>query len=41
LSGPERFPPAIGGLIRGELERVVATLGISKDVFEQASKSVA
>jgi len=41
LSGTERFPPAIGALVRGELVRVVEMLGISKGVFEQASKSLA
>jgi aminopeptidase N len=28
-------------LMRAELERIVATPGLSKDVFEQASKSLA
>jgi aminopeptidase N len=36
-----RFNEAQGGLMRAELERIVAQPGISKDVFEQASKSLA
>ena len=35
-----RFDPARAGLMRQELERIVATPGISKDLFEQASKSL-
>jgi len=37
----KRFEPARAELMRGELERIVATPGLSKDVFEQASKSLA
>ncbi len=36
-----RFEPARAALMRAELERVVASLGLSKDVFEQVSKSLA
>jgi len=35
-----RFVAPYGELMRGELERVVGTPGLSKDVFEQASKSL-
>jgi len=35
-----RFDPARSTLMRAELERIVATPGISKDLFEQASKSL-
>ena len=36
-----RFEPKRAELMRAELERIVATPGLSKDVFEQASKSLA
>jgi aminopeptidase N len=36
-----RFEPARAQLMRAELERMVRTPGLSKDVFEQASKSLA
>ena len=36
-----RFDAARQDLMKAELERIVATLGLSKDVFEQASKSLA
>lgn len=36
-----RFGEGRGALIRAELERIVAKPGLSKDVFEQASKSLA
>jgi aminopeptidase N len=36
-----RFGPERQALMRGELERIVATPGLSKEVFEQASKSLA
>jgi aminopeptidase N len=36
-----RFEPTRAKLMRAELERIVATPGLSKDVFEQASKSLA
>ncbi|HEU0100067.1 MAG TPA: aminopeptidase N [Allosphingosinicella sp.] len=35
-----RFDPARQDLMKAELERIVATGGLSKDVFEQASKSL-
>jgi aminopeptidase N len=35
-----RFDEARGALMRAELERIVATPGLSKDMFEQASKSL-
>ncbi|HET9427390.1 MAG TPA: aminopeptidase N, partial [Allosphingosinicella sp.] len=35
-----RFDEKRAGLMRAELERIVATPGLSKDVFEQASKSL-
>jgi aminopeptidase N len=36
----KRFDAARAGLMRAELERIVATAGLSKDVYEQASKSL-
>ena len=36
-----RFEPRRAALMREALERIVATPGLSKDVFEQASKSLA
>jgi aminopeptidase N len=35
-----RFDEARQALMRGELERIVATPGLSKDVLEQAGKSL-
>ena len=35
-----RYDPARQALMRGELERVLARPGISRDVFEIASKSL-
>jgi aminopeptidase N len=35
-----RFDEARAGLMQAELQRIVATPGVSKDVFEQASKSL-
>ncbi len=35
-----RFDAARAALMRGELERIVGTPGLSKDLFEQASKSL-
>jgi aminopeptidase N len=37
----KRFEPKRAELMRAELERIVRTPGLSKDVFEQASKSLA
>jgi aminopeptidase N len=36
-----RFEPDRAALMRAELERIVASPGLSKDVFEQVSKSLA
>ena len=36
-----RFEPKRSAMMRAALERIVATPGLSKDVFEQASKSLA
>ena len=36
-----RFEPGRAALMRAELERIVATPGISRDVYEQATKSLA
>ena len=36
-----RFDERRGGLMRAELDRILAVAGLSKDVFEQASKSLA
>ncbi len=36
----KRYGEARGGLMRAELERIAGTPGLSKDVFEQASKSL-
>jgi aminopeptidase N len=35
-----RFDEKRAALMRAELERMVATLALSKDVYEQASKSL-
>jgi aminopeptidase N len=37
----KRFEPKRAALMKAELERIVGTAGLSKDVFEQASKSLA
>jgi aminopeptidase N len=36
----KRFDPTRAALMRGELERIVASPGLSKDMFEQATKSL-
>ena len=36
-----RFEPKRAAMMRQALERIVATPGLSKDVYEQASKSLA
>ena len=36
-----RFEPARAELMRAQLDRIAKTPGLSKDVFEQASKSLA
>jgi len=40
LGGWRRYRPDLGALMKGELERLVATPGLSKNVFELASKSL-
>ncbi|MFW1332137.1 aminopeptidase N C-terminal domain-containing protein, partial [Vibrio parahaemolyticus] len=35
-----RFDPTRSAAMRGELKRIVGTPGLSKDLFEQASKSL-
>ena len=35
-----RFGPERGAKMRAELERILAAPGLSKDVFEQVSKSL-
>ncbi len=35
-----RFEQERAALMRGQLERIIGTAGLSKDVFEQASKSL-
>jgi aminopeptidase N len=35
-----RVEPVRGAMMRAQLERIVAQPGLSKDVFEQASKSL-
>ena len=37
----KRFGPERQALMKAELERILATPGLSKDVFEQVSKSLA
>ena len=37
----KRFEPKRAQMMRAQLERIVATAGLSKDVYEQASKSLA
>ena len=41
LGGWRRYTPALGEMMRGELERIIATEGVSKNVYELASKAVA
>ena len=35
-----RFVEPHGGMMRGELERIATAPGLSKDVFEQVTKSL-
>jgi len=37
----KRFEPKRAEMMREQLERIVGTPGLSKDVYEQASKSLA
>jgi aminopeptidase N len=41
LGGWRRYTPALGALMRAELERIVAHPGLSKNVYELASKAIA
>jgi aminopeptidase N len=41
LCGWRRYGPDLGGKIRAELERIVGTEGLSKNVFELASRALA
>jgi aminopeptidase N len=36
----KKYVPEQGQLLRSQLERIVATQGLSKDVFELASKAL-
>ncbi len=41
LGGWRRYKPELGALMKAELERIVAVEGLSKNVFELASKALA
>ena len=41
LGGWRRYTPALGEMMRAQLERVIASEGVSKNVYELASKAVA
>jgi aminopeptidase N len=41
LGGWRRYKPELGALMRKELERVAGTAGLSKNVYELASKALA
>ena len=41
LGGWRRYAPALGGMMRAQLERILATPDLSKNVFELASRSLA
>jgi aminopeptidase N len=41
LGGWRRYPPELGQLMKAQLERIVAVEGLSKNVFELASKAIA
>ncbi|MFN3513650.1 MAG: aminopeptidase N [Phenylobacterium sp.] len=41
LGGWRRYAPALGALMKRELERIAATEGLSKNVYELASKALA
>ena len=41
LGGWRRYKPELGGLMKAELERVLAHPGLSKNVFELVSRSLA
>jgi len=40
LGGWRRYRPELAALMRAELQRIVGTPGLSKNVFEQASRSL-
>jgi aminopeptidase N len=40
LGGWRRYAPALGKLMRGELERILASPGLSKNVFELVSRAL-
>ena len=41
LGGWRRYKPELGALMRGQLERIVAQSGLSKNVYELASRALA
>jgi aminopeptidase N len=41
LGGWRRYKPELGKLMKGELERILATSGLSKNVFELVSRALA
>jgi aminopeptidase N len=41
LGGWSRYTPELGALMRAQLERIVATPGLSKNVLELACKAIA
>ena len=41
LGGWRRYRPDLGGLMRAELERIVSHEGLSKNVYELASRALA
>jgi len=41
LGGWRRYAPELGALMRAELERIAAHPGLSKNVYELASKAIA
>ena len=41
LGGWRRYTPALGALMRAQLQRIVDTAGLSKNVYELASRSLA
>jgi aminopeptidase N len=40
LGGWRRYRPELGALMRAQLQRIVDTPGLSKNVFELASRSL-
>jgi aminopeptidase N len=41
LGGWRRYNPELGKLMKAELERIIAAPGLSKNVFELVSRSLA